>query len=326
LNSIANSALKPLKVKNKSKALLPKPKNREFRGDFSSEEEKEEKNDENRSKIEKNCEKNSTKIEEKKEKMAAEPPKVPLAEGLGVAAPDLPNPLKSQIYLAVKNGDAEIFEEILRNFSTDFQIGLDFYLNEQIGQDQLTLLHIASKAGHASIIRTLLKVGCNPTIRSKSGEVPFQLAANKSTRREFIEFRVQNPEKWNWNCAQIPNPSAPDPEAEARKAEKRRQAKKARNERLKEEKTQKRAEEFAQKERDRYLALSDREKRALAAERRILSNCQQDGNKTAATPVLQRCFECAADMTGQVPFEYSDNRFCSMRCLKLHREKNRQIN
>ena len=171
------------------------------------------------------------------------------------------------------------------------------------------------------------------SIRSKSGEVPYQLAANKSTRREFVEFRRENANNWNWNwnLAQIPNPSAadrnPDPEAEARKAEKRRQAKKARNERQKEEKAQKLADDLAQKERDRYLALSDREKRALAAERRILSNFQQNANEMAApAPVLQRCFECATDITGQVPFEYSDNRFCSMRCLKSHREKNRQTN
>ena len=172
LNSIATS--KPTKIRAKSsKAPLPKPKDREFRGDFSSDEENEEKNEENRNKNEKN--------RNKIEKTAAEPPKktqlaegpavaaqgppkkTPLAEGPAVAAPELPNALKSEIYLAVKNGDAEIFEEILRNSQNDFQIGLNFYLNEQIGQDRFTLLHIASKAGHAGIIKTLLNVGCDPT-------------------------------------------------------------------------------------------------------------------------------------------------------------------
>ena len=63
--------------------------------------------------------------------------------------------------------------------------------------------------------------------------------------------------------------------------------------------------------------LSDREKRALAAERRLMSNAAGAG---VATPVLARCFLCAADMTGQVPFQYQDYRFCSTTCLQKHRK------
>ena len=53
--------------------------------------------------------------------------------------------------------------------------------------------------------------------------------------------------------------------------------------------------------------------RALAAERRVLAAAGRQG------VVLTRCYECAIDMTGKVPFEYSDKRFCSMACLKKHR-------
>lgn len=50
--------------------------------------------------------------------------------------------------------------------------------------------------------------------------------------------------------------------------------------------------------------------RAFAAEKRMLSQ---------GHTVILRCFQCAVDMTGQVPFEYNANCFCSMSCLKEHR-------
>lgn len=35
--------------------------------------------------------------------------------------------------------------------------------------------------------------------------------------------------------------------------------------------------------------------------------------------IFSRCFQCGSDMTGKVPFEYSDFKFCSPKCLKQHR-------
>jgi hypothetical protein len=56
---------------------------------------------------------------------------------------------------------------------------------------------------------------------------------------------------------------------------------------------------------------------ALAAERRILSQASNSNVK----PVLSRCFQCAVDITGKVPFEYDVYRFCTVECLKQHRLK-----
>ena len=64
-------------------------------------------------------------------------------------------------------------------------------------------------------------------------------------------------------------------------------------------------------EKQRFLALSDREKRALAAERRML----EQGHK-----VLNRCFACGTDITAKVPFEYEDFKFCSVKCVQQHRK------
>lgn len=55
--------------------------------------------------------------------------------------------------------------------------------------------------------------------------------------------------------------------------------------------------------------------RALAAERRILASV----GKAAVNLALVRCFQCAINITGKVPFEYNDKLFCSMDCLKAHR-------
>jgi hypothetical protein len=59
--------------------------------------------------------------------------------------------------------------------------------------------------------------------------------------------------------------------------------------------------------------------RALAAERRLLANASVTG---LATPVLVRCFLCGLDISGKVPFEYNNNKFCSPPCLQKHRKLN----
>ena len=56
---------------------------------------------------------------------------------------------------------------------------------------------------------------------------------------------------------------------------------------------------FQEEEKRRFLALSDREKRALAAERRILA-ASSDKGAAAEAMVLSRCYECGADISGKV--------------------------
>ena len=55
---------------------------------------------------------------------------------------------------------------------------------------------------------------------------------------------------------------------------------------------------FQEEEKRRFLALSDREKRALAAERRILAASSEKGAE-AGSMVLSRCYQCGADMSGK---------------------------
>lgn len=160
----------------------------------------------------------------------------------------------------------------------------------------------------------LLEIGSDPCNRNKKLQTPYAAANDKETRNIFRRFMGANPDKFNYSKSQIPGPLTDEIEHE--ESEKKRQQRK-----IKREKDKLKRKEFELKKQEedakqRYLCLSDREKRALAAEQRIL--------KQGCT-VVSRCFQCGVDMAGQVPFEYNSNRFCSMPCLKEHRLRNKVI-
>ena len=130
-------------------------------------------------------------------------------------------------------------------------------------------------------------------------------------------FQAANVDAFDWAAAQVPTTDLLTPEEEARlankKKEKRKAQKQAKKARDQEEKKVQQEKQKETAEKEHFLRLSDREKRALAAERRLLAQ--------EANVVSQRCFLCAKDITGKVPFEYSDNRFCSPACVRQHRKQ-----
>lgn len=193
-------------------------------------------------------------------------------------------------------------------------------LNEVYGEKRSTLLHFASMGGHVDIVHALLEAGCDPAIKDSGGKPPFAVAGSKETRNAFRRFRGNNPDMYNYDTAQIPSALTDELEAERkqREAERKKAQRKARNERLKEKKAEESKLSTEQREKNRFLALTDREKRALAAERRLI---QQASSQGGAVPVMSRCFQCAVDMTGKVPFEYMDYKFCTTMCLRNHRAK-----
>jgi len=189
-------------------------------------------------------------------------------------------------------------------------------LNHQFGESKTSCLHMAAKHGHKNIIRTLLLHGADPSVKDKMKKVPYMLASEKETRNVFRKFMGEFPDRYDYKSAQVPAPLSK--EAEEEKAAKVNEKKKAQRMAKKEkEKLQKSEEQKLKKEKEekeRFLNLSDREKRALAAERRLLGS---------GSSVIQKqlCFSCAADITGKTPFEYEDNKFCSVGCVKKHRMK-----
>ncbi|KAK7473986.1 hypothetical protein BaRGS_00034755 [Batillaria attramentaria] len=196
-------------------------------------------------------------------------------------------------------------------------------LNEGHGEKRSTLLHVASVGGHADLVHTLLEAGCDPAVKDAAGKPPYAVAGSKETRNIFRRFRGNNPDMYNYEAAQIPSALTDEMEAEKkqREAERKKAQRKARQERLKEKKAEEAKVAAEQREKQRFLSLSDREKRALAAERRLL---QQASDQGSCGLVLSRCYQCGGDMTGKVPFEYMDFKFCTPKCLKEHRAKNTQ--
>lgn len=183
-----------------------------------------------------------------------------------------------------------------------------------------TMLHVAAENSQNETIWWLMENGCDPSIADGRGRLPYNVSRSKDTKNIFQKFVAVHPEKFDYLKAKIPVPRTPEEEekqaavlAERKKAKKKAQKEKAKKKK-EEEETQKREEE----EKARFLELSDREKRALAAERRLQQQC-----KKADTPAVvhSRCFLCGTNIT-DIPFEYSDNKFCSIRCVKEHRSKN----
>ena len=149
---------------------------------------------------------------------------------------------------------------------------LEDALNYQFGESKTTCLHLAAKHGHKIIIRTLLHNGADPSVKDKMKKVPYMLASDKETRNVFRKFMGEFPDKYDYKSAQVPPPLSK--EAEEEKATKVNEKKKAQRLAKREKEKQQKSEEQRLKkekeEKERFLNLSDREKRALAAERRLL--------------------------------------------------------
>ncbi|VBB27515.1 unnamed protein product [Acanthocheilonema viteae] len=181
-----------------------------------------------------------------------------------------------------------------------------------------TFLHVAARRGTVEILKELLLLGCDPAVKDSEGKVPYQVAQNRTVRQAFSTFRSEHPDTFNWNVSQIPELAVMSEEQLSKEVERKRIQREKKKQRDKAKKAAHYQEKMEQEQRQKYLALSDREKRALAAERRIAASLQKrcqvvenDGN---------RCFKCGAVLDPK-HFEYCDNYFCSLACLQQHRKE-----
>jgi len=215
---------------------------------------------------------------------------------------------------ALQKPDLEAFRTLLSNLSTSSSDNIN--LSDPIDANSSTLLHLAAKSNHLDIVWSLMDQGSDPAVKDKSGKCPYTYADSRECRDTFRRFMGQFPEKYDYKKAQVPPPLSEEMEKE--RAEKKKLLNKLKREKEKQKKQERMEHEKETEEQKRFLGLSDREKRALAAEQRILAQCKRNAEKA---PVLVRCFDCAADITGKVPFEYNQNVFCTPKCLAAHRKK-----
>uniref|UniRef100_A0A0N8ETG3 tRNA endonuclease ANKZF1 n=1 Tax=Heterocephalus glaber TaxID=10181 RepID=A0A0N8ETG3_HETGA len=194
-------------------------------------------------------------------------------------------------------------------------------LNAPLGSGGFTLLHAAAAAGRGSVVWLLLEAGADPAVQDSQARPPYTVAADRATRNEFRRFMEKNPDAYDYDKAKVPGPLTP--EMEAQRATRKREQKAARRQREEQQQKQQEQKEWEQEEQRRFTALSDREKRALAAERRLAAQLGVPAPPIADSQVASawRCWNCGASLQALIPFHYLDFSFCSTRCLQDHRSR-----
>ncbi|XP_018091187.1 ankyrin repeat and zinc finger domain-containing protein 1 isoform X2 [Xenopus laevis] len=228
---------------------------------------------------------------------------------------------RNSLFTCCKTGDLETATQILQNCLNCVQqmplVGSPAeheLVNERLPIGDHTLLHIAASAGHGDVACLLMDAGWDPGLRDSVGQTPYSVSADKRTRNRFRQYREENPQRFNYSKSQIPGPVSE--EVEVRRAEKKRAQKAKRKQREKQEKEEKLQREEEEAEKRRFAALSDREKRAAAAEKRLAA---QLNHTKGVQSNIRRCWQCGESLLGKVPFEYLDFSFCTTRCLQEHR-------
>ncbi|CAO2625052.1 Ankyrin repeat and zinc finger domain-containing protein 1 [Lemmus lemmus] len=233
-------------------------------------------------------------------------------------APGQPE-LWDMLLYACRAGEVEALKQQLAPAPID--PGVMSLLSAPLGSGGFTLLHAAAAAGRGSVVRLLLEAGADPTVQDTRARPPYTVAADKSTRNEFRRFMEKNPDAFDYNKARVPGPLTH--EMEARQATKKKEQKAARRQREQQRQKQREQEEQEQEEQRRFAALSDREKRALAAERRLAVQLGAPSPPVPDSAVGKagRCWSCGVSLQGRIPFHYLDFSFCSTRCLRDHRSQ-----
>ncbi|XP_036815414.1 ankyrin repeat and zinc finger domain-containing protein 1 isoform X2 [Oncorhynchus mykiss] len=190
-------------------------------------------------------------------------------------------------------------------------------LNQPIDSSGFTLLHVASAAGQKGVVQLLMDAGSDPACKDLTGQTPYIVAPDKDTRNVFRKYMADHPDKYNYSKALVPGPLTA--ELESKKTEKKRAQKAAKKTREKEQKEQRKKLEMEAEEKKRFASLSDREKRAQAAEKRLAEHQASTGGDLSNT---RRCWQCGESLVGKVPFQYLDFSFCTPRCVQEHRKAN----
>lgn len=214
-------------------------------------------------------------------------------------------------------------------------------LNKRLNkQNGFCILHLTSQLGHYECVQQLLQNGANPTLNdmTRQKRLPYFLASNKQTRDQFRRFMNDYPNRWDYSKAAITCPLSEEKlnEKLQKEREKKKEKRKIRKKRESEQKQREKKFEDEQLERKMFLSLTDQQKRLLIVDRNFLNmvplNHKPDAEADAATnaetspkkniKIISRCWYCGEDMSTHVPFEYFDYKFCSTKCLRLHRTSN----
>lgn len=162
----------------------------------------------------------------------------------------------------IKNGDLVGLIAFLDNYvqsncesGNDAEIQMKI-INEVLDGNNNTLLHLASLYEHVVLVKYLLDNEANPCCKNVKQQTPYTITQNGEIRDVFKKFAQDNPQKYNYNKAQIPL-FVLSAEELAEKKKQQRKLKKVKEKLKKKENEIKMKEET---EKQRFLQLSDREK------------------------------------------------------------------
>jgi len=206
-----------------------------------------------------------------------------------------------------------------------------------------TALHVACRRNDLDAIILLLEHGADPLLNDSHSRLAFSLISSAPVRMELRRWAGSTPNRiqlCNWTESGLP-PLTPEVEAltEQARKEKEKARKKAQKQRAAERKAAEKAAEVTRAAQDAQMVaaareaqslresaqavreastqraatiaqLSDREKRALAAERRMAA--MMGKGITCSSP------SCGKAITG-TPFERFNYKYCSSSCLQNHK-------
>lgn len=250
----------------------------------------------------------------------------------------------NEIYTSCMTNNAAKLSQLVQEFTTGDekkQNLCESLLNKRLNKDNgFTLLHLTSQLGFADCVWSLMLNGADPSIPdlTRQNRMPYFLSANKPTRDQYRRFASDYPSRYDYVKARIDDPISADKLNERLEKEKEKKRKKNKQKKQKEAqmKEKSRQQEMELNERQRFLELTDQEKKKLILGRNFL-NIMPVAGETATTAgatsgpvasnefkIISRCWYCGVDNSSNVPFEYFDYKFCSTKCLKSHREQQQQ--
>jgi hypothetical protein len=228
--------------------------------------------------------------------------------------------------------------------SFSFESSLDHIINYRFDKNGLTLLHLASSLGYVECVKILLINGSDPTIATINDErkVPYLMGSTKAVRDQFRRFMHDYPLLYDYSLSKIPSGLSQEKEIEKsnKEKEKKRLQRKLKKEREEDSRNLQKQIQFENEEKAKFLSLNDEEKRLLMIERKFISSSKNLKPKEKEMVklknnnippdrlpvVISRCWYCAENLSTSVPYEYYDYKFCSVKCLKSHRQNNKSKN
>jgi ankyrin repeat and zinc finger domain-containing protein 1 len=245
-----------------------------------------------------------------------------LRDYVEASAGESPQQACEPLIAAARTGKVELVSRLLAEGGIAERINLPRDSGE-------TALHAAASDGHAAVVSALLSAGADPTLQVGS-RAAYDMAvgggAALSVRTAIRRYAGDHPDQWSWKAAaqagvEPLTEDTANAKAEAKAAKRRRQKAAQKAKKKAQQQVQKLEDEVravVQDRTSRDSGMSDRERRALAAERRMLKTQPPDFGASVlacGAPRAGGAGRCDAEIM-LVPFQVRGQQVCSADCVR----------